>query len=132
MPISFVLAGRPGVRLADVRLEDGYYSATPHEVTETPASAEDEGTTLVLRRDEAAAAGPRFDGLRALFVNCTLKRSPGVSHTQGLADRWSDCDTLVYWDEIDREWLETPRAGEDGARFTSSRSYSDRIRMLMK
>jgi multimeric flavodoxin WrbA len=29
----------------------------------------------------------RFDDLRALFINCTLKRSPGVSHTQGLADR---------------------------------------------
>jgi hypothetical protein len=24
--------------------------------------------------------------LRALFVNCTLKRSPARSHTQGLAD----------------------------------------------
>ena len=28
----------------------------------------------------------RFDGLRALFVNCTLKRSPELSHTQGLID----------------------------------------------
>jgi multimeric flavodoxin WrbA len=27
-----------------------------------------------------------FSGLRALFVNCTLKRSPEQSHTQGLAD----------------------------------------------
>jgi len=27
-----------------------------------------------------------FSGLRALFVNCTLKRSPEVSNTQGLAD----------------------------------------------
>ncbi|WP_436497639.1 flavodoxin family protein [Actinokineospora sp. HUAS TT18] len=27
-----------------------------------------------------------FDGLRALFVNCTLKRSPAQSHTQGLVD----------------------------------------------
>jgi multimeric flavodoxin WrbA len=27
-----------------------------------------------------------FSGLRALFVNCTLKRSPERSHTQGLAD----------------------------------------------
>lgn len=26
----------------------------------------------------------RFDGLRAMFVNCTLKRSPEVSHTDGL------------------------------------------------
>jgi multimeric flavodoxin WrbA len=28
-----------------------------------------------------------FSGLRALFVNCTLKRSPERSHTQALADR---------------------------------------------
>ncbi len=27
-----------------------------------------------------------FTGLRALFVNCTLKRSPEQSHTQGLVD----------------------------------------------
>ena len=30
--------------------------------------------------------GWRFDGLRALYVNCTLKRSPERSHTQGLID----------------------------------------------
>ena len=28
-----------------------------------------------------------FSDLRALFVNCTLKRSPELSHTQALADR---------------------------------------------
>jgi multimeric flavodoxin WrbA len=28
-----------------------------------------------------------FSDLRALYVNCTLKRSPEQSHTQGLADR---------------------------------------------
>ena len=27
-----------------------------------------------------------FSDLRALFVNCTLKRSPELSHSQGLAD----------------------------------------------
>src|SRR4051812_32455645 len=27
-----------------------------------------------------------FSDLHALFVNCTLKRSPEISHTQGLAD----------------------------------------------
>ncbi|HYT40077.1 MAG TPA: flavodoxin family protein, partial [Acidimicrobiia bacterium] len=27
-----------------------------------------------------------FTDLRALFINCTLKRSPELSHTQGLAD----------------------------------------------
>jgi multimeric flavodoxin WrbA len=28
-----------------------------------------------------------FSGLRALYINCTLKRSPEVSNTRGLADR---------------------------------------------
>jgi multimeric flavodoxin WrbA len=28
----------------------------------------------------------RYDGLRAMFINCTLKRSPEPSHTQGLID----------------------------------------------
>ena len=27
-----------------------------------------------------------FTGLRAPFINCTLKRSPELSHTQGLVD----------------------------------------------
>jgi hypothetical protein len=27
-----------------------------------------------------------FTGLRALFINCTLKRSPETNHTQGLID----------------------------------------------
>ena len=37
---------------------------------------------------EAQCATSRWDfsDLRALFVNCTLKRSPEISHTQGLAD----------------------------------------------
>lgn len=30
---------------------------------------------------------PGYDDLTALFVNCTLTRSPGVSNTQGLLDR---------------------------------------------
>ena len=29
-------------------------------------------------------SAPRFDGLRALFVNATLKRSPDPSNTDGL------------------------------------------------
>lgn len=33
-----------------------------------------------------SAEEPRFTGLRALFVNTTLKRSPERSHTQGLLD----------------------------------------------
>ncbi len=28
----------------------------------------------------------RFDGLRAMYINCTLKPSPEMSHTQGLVD----------------------------------------------
>ena len=31
-----------------------------------------------------ASNGVRYDDLRALFFNCTLKRSPERSHTQGL------------------------------------------------
>jgi len=33
---------------------------------------------------DADTSPPRFDGLRALFINTTLKRSPEVSHTDGL------------------------------------------------
>ena len=47
----------------------------------------------------------------------------GGSVAQGVADRWSDIDTLVYWDEIDRDWLETPRAAENGERFTWVEHY---------
>ena len=45
----------------------------------------------------------------------------GGSVAQGVADRWSDCDTLVYWEEIDSDWLEDSRSG--GARFTWVESY---------
>ena len=34
----------------------------------------------------SADSGWRFDGLRALYINCTLKRSPEPSHTQGLIE----------------------------------------------
>jgi len=34
-----------------------------------------------------ADQAPDLGGLRALFLNCTLKRSPEASHTQGLVDR---------------------------------------------
>ena len=50
----------------------------------------------------------------------------GGSVAQGVADRWSDCDTLVYWDAIDSDWLETPRAAMPaggGARFTWLESF---------
>ncbi|WP_069814375.1 flavodoxin family protein [Streptomyces sp. TP-A0874] len=33
-----------------------------------------------------AAAPPRFDGLRAMFINATLKRSPEISNTDGLVE----------------------------------------------
>jgi multimeric flavodoxin WrbA len=41
-------------------------------------------TDVDVTRDPAAVP-PRFDGLRALFINATLKRSPEPSHTAGLA-----------------------------------------------
>ena len=31
-------------------------------------------------------SGPRYDDLTALYINCTLKPSPELSHTQGLID----------------------------------------------
>src|SRR5690348_2693802 len=36
--------------------------------------------------DAAPNGAPRYDDLRALFINCTLKRSPELSHTGGLID----------------------------------------------
>ena len=45
----------------------------------------------------------------------------GGSAAQGVADRWSDTDTLVYWDEIDSDWLAESRSGGD--RFTWVESY---------
>ena len=33
-----------------------------------------------------ADSGPRYDDLSALYINCTLKPSPQLSHTQGLID----------------------------------------------
>jgi hypothetical protein len=47
----------------------------------------------------------------------------GGSVAQGVADRWSDIDTIVYWDEIDRDWLETPHAATGGTRFTWVEHY---------
>jgi len=43
--------------------------------------------TLSPRQIEQCDASPwDFSGLRALFLNCTLKPSPATSHTQGLVD----------------------------------------------
>jgi len=67
-------------------------------------------------------AAQDFTGLRALFINCTLKRSPEVSNTEGLIDasaalmmkhgvgvevvRAVDCDiaTGVYLDMTEHGW----------------------------
>ena len=67
-----------------------------------------------------------FSGLRAMFINCTLKRSPDLSHTQGLVDisaaimrkhgvevevlRAIDHDiaTGVYTDMTEHGWATTP------------------------
>ncbi|WP_343923596.1 flavodoxin family protein [Rhodoglobus aureus] len=35
---------------------------------------------------DAASAAPSYGGLKAVYINCTLKKSPEVSHTQGLMD----------------------------------------------
>ncbi|MGI8888227.1 MAG: flavodoxin family protein [Nocardioidaceae bacterium] len=70
-----------------------------------------------------SSAACDFSGLRALFINCTLKRSPETSHTQGLVDRSSeimrqhgvevevlraidhDIATGVYPDMTDHGWV---------------------------
>jgi multimeric flavodoxin WrbA len=45
-------------------------------------------TTLTPRQHELCEESRwDFSGLRALYVNCTLKRSPSTSHSQGLAER---------------------------------------------
>src|SRR5256884_6603966 len=36
--------------------------------------------------DASSNGARRYDDLRALFINCTLKRSPERSHTGGLID----------------------------------------------
>ncbi len=45
------------------------------------------GTVLDPRQEElCATARWDFSDLRAIYINCTLKRSPEISNTQGLAD----------------------------------------------
>jgi alkyl sulfatase BDS1-like metallo-beta-lactamase superfamily hydrolase len=41
-----------------------------------------------------------FDGLRALSVNCTLKRSPDLNHTEGLVDK---CRAVMQARGVDTE-----------------------------
>jgi multimeric flavodoxin WrbA len=45
-------------------------------------------TALTPKQEELCATSRwDFSDLRAVYINCTLKRSPATSHTQGLADR---------------------------------------------
>ena len=45
-------------------------------------------TPLTPKMEELCATSRwDFSDLRAVFINCTLKRSPERLHTQGLADR---------------------------------------------
>jgi multimeric flavodoxin WrbA len=45
-------------------------------------------TALTPKQEELCATSRwDFSDLRAVYINCTLKRSPAVSNTQGLADR---------------------------------------------
>ncbi len=37
--------------------------------------------------DGSSSSAPLTNGLRALFINATLKRSPELSHTDGLIQR---------------------------------------------
>ena len=51
------------------------------EIGQGPESGPDPGP-----RPEGSVADGGFAGLRAMYVNCTLKPSPELSHTQGLVD----------------------------------------------
>ena len=72
----------------------------------------------------------RYDDLTALFINCTLKRSPELSHTGGLIDigrsimdrrgvtvdiiRAVDHDIATgVWARHDRAWLAKRRVAGD-------------------
>lgn len=53
-----------------------------------------------------------FSGLHALFINCTLKRSPELSNTQGLIDISTNIMEKHGVDEVFRDELNHP--GESG------------------
>ena len=44
-----------------------------------------------------------FSDLRAIFLNCTLKKSPEMSHTEGL---WQICKTI-----FEKNGVQVPAAG---------------------
>ncbi len=54
----------------------------------TPDPSHQSGDRSLTALQQAQCAGSRWDfsDLRAVVLNCTLKRSPELSHTQGLAD----------------------------------------------
>ena len=58
-------------------------------MTRPTPSVEETATTSLTPQQEQLCADSRWDfsDLRAVYLNCTLKRSPERSHTQGLADR---------------------------------------------
>ena len=71
-----------------------------------------------------------FSDLRAMFINCTLKRSPEVSNTQGLMDismeimrrNGVEVDSIRA---IDHEIPTGPVPGHDRARLGSRRLAAD-------
>src|SRR5207249_7668236 len=79
---------RPRVLVVGNRPQDGY-------VRQEDAPGHGGMSTVGLRKDVMALSekqealcresGWDFSDLRALFINCTLKRSPELSHTEGLA-----------------------------------------------
>ena len=57
---------------------------------------------------------PDFTGLKATFLNCTLKRSPEPSHTQGLVDASAERLLSTGWSDnesFSRAVLEPLAAG---------------------
>ena len=64
---------------------------------------------------------PDFSGLRALFINCTLKRSPEVSNTQALVDAGYDVSVIA-------PRAEGQRRREDLAQLRIHRYFATRER----
>ena len=71
-----------------------------------------------------------FSDLRAVYINCTLKRSPAVSNTQGLADRSiaimeRNGVTVEQFRAIDHEIATGVYPGHDRARLGARRLAGD-------
>lgn len=60
--------------------------ATVKAVTSNHGNATDPRGASAPRGNGAAGVPATYEGLRALFINCTLKRSPERSNTQGLIE----------------------------------------------